>query len=45
LLRSIISPDEFVKQLFHFDSVELSGLDEKEQKSIYQYDDEKKLQF
>lgn len=41
LLRSIISPDEFVKQLFHLDSIELSSLEKKRAKDIYQYDDEK----
>jgi len=41
LLRSIISPDEFVNQLFHFDSIELSDLEKKRAKDIYQYDDEK----
>jgi peptidoglycan/xylan/chitin deacetylase (PgdA/CDA1 family) len=41
LLRSIISPDEFVKQLSHFDSIELSSLEKKRAKDIYQYDDEK----
>jgi peptidoglycan/xylan/chitin deacetylase (PgdA/CDA1 family) len=41
LLRSVISPDEFVKQLFHFDSIELSSLEKKRAKDIYQYDDEK----
>lgn len=41
LLRSIISPDKFVKLLFHLDSVELSGLDKKRAQEIYQYDDDK----
>ena len=41
LLRSIISPDKFVQELFHFDSIELSNLESKRAKDIYQYDDEK----
>jgi peptidoglycan/xylan/chitin deacetylase (PgdA/CDA1 family) len=41
LLRSIISPDEFLQQLFNFDSIELSDLESKRAKDIYQYDDEK----
>jgi peptidoglycan/xylan/chitin deacetylase (PgdA/CDA1 family) len=41
LLRSIIPPDEFVQQLFHFDSIELSDLETKRATDIYQYDDEK----
>ncbi|PVX46628.1 polysaccharide deacetylase [Flavobacterium sp. 103] len=41
LLRSIISPNEFVQYLFNFDSIELSDLELKRAKNIYQYDDEK----
>jgi peptidoglycan/xylan/chitin deacetylase (PgdA/CDA1 family) len=41
LLRSILSPDEFGKQLFTSDSVELSVLELQRAKDIYQYDDEK----
>jgi peptidoglycan/xylan/chitin deacetylase (PgdA/CDA1 family) len=41
LLRSIISPDEFVKQLFYFDSIAISDLEKKRAQDIYQYDDEK----
>lgn len=41
LLRSILSPDEFGKQLFTSDSVELSVLESQRAKDIYQYDDEK----
>jgi peptidoglycan/xylan/chitin deacetylase (PgdA/CDA1 family) len=41
LLRSVISPFEFVEKLFHFDSIELSDLESKRAKDIYQYDDEK----
>lgn len=41
LLRSIISPEEFINQIFHFDSIELEDLEKKRAKDIYQYDDEK----
>ncbi len=41
LLRSIISPDKFVSQLFHFDSIKLTDLESKRAKGIYRYDDEK----
>lgn len=41
LLRSILSPDEFCKQLFTTDAVEVSFLDSDLAKDIYQYDDEK----
>lgn len=41
LLRSILSPDEFCKQLFTSNAVEVSVLDSDRAKNIYQYDDEK----
>lgn len=41
LLRSILSPDEFCKQLFSNDAVEVSVLDSDRAKNVYQYDDEK----
>ncbi|WP_369803200.1 polysaccharide deacetylase family protein [Flavobacterium sp. LM5] len=41
LLRSILSSDEFCKQLFTSNAVEVSVLDSNRAKNIYQYDDEK----
>jgi peptidoglycan/xylan/chitin deacetylase (PgdA/CDA1 family) len=41
LLRSVLSPEEFCKQLFTCNTVEVSVLDSDRAKNIYQYDDEK----
>jgi peptidoglycan/xylan/chitin deacetylase (PgdA/CDA1 family) len=41
LLRSIMSPDEFVERLFDSDAIELSYVELQRAKNSYQYDDEK----